>query len=264
MRYFTFLLIVALLAITINLTGDDMYKDFAKTASGLLYKITLNGAGDLPSNGDTVVLHYTGKFEDGKVFDSSVDRDEPFSFQLGAGRVIKGWDEGVALLHVGDKATFVIPPEMGYGSTARGPIPANSTLIFDVELLSIVPTPKIEEYEVTGLELFTTDSGLQYYIIDPSSGDSPNQGSNVSVHYSGYLQSDNSLFDSSITRGTPFRFPLGMGRVIKGWDEGVALMQIGAKYRFIIPAELGYGSRAQGPIPAGSTLIFDVELISFN
>ncbi|MCF7918485.1 MAG: FKBP-type peptidyl-prolyl cis-trans isomerase [Candidatus Cloacimonetes bacterium] len=241
-----------------------MYSDFTKTSSGLLYKITQSGDGDLPHNGDTVVLHYTGTFENGEVFDSSLERGEPFSFELGAGRVIKGWDEGVALLHKGDKATFVIPPEIGYGSMQRGSIPANSTLLFDVELLDIKPAPRIEAYDVTGLELYTTDSGLQYYIVDPGTGDSPDQGSNVTVHYSGYLQSDNTLFDSSIKRDQPFRFQLGAGRVIKGWDEGVSLMKIGAKYRFIISPELGYGARAMGPIPAGSTLIFDVELLDFN
>lgn len=261
---FKCLLLCVLLAIFINLTGDDMYSDFTETASGLKYKITKHGEGELPSRGDTVVLHYTGKLENGDIFDSSYHRNQPFSFELGAGRVIKGWDEGVALLHVGDKATFVIPPEIGYGSRNMGSIPANSTLIFDVELLEIKPQPKIEEFNIAGLEINTTDSGLQYYIVEPGTGDSPSNGSYVSVHYTGYLQSDNSMFDSSIKRNQPFRFPLGAGRVIKGWDEGVALMKIGAKYRFIIPAELGYGNRATGPIPAGSTLIFDVELLDFN
>ncbi len=238
-----------------------MYKDFTTTDSGLKYKITSHGDGKLAKSGDTVIMHYTGKFEDGEVFDSSYDRNEPFSFPLGAGRVIAGWDEGVALLHKGDKATFVIPPEIGYGSTRRGSIPANSTLIFDVELLNII---SIEPYEVAGLEIHSTDSGLQYYIVDPGKGDSPSQGSNVEVNYTGYLQSNNEMFDSSLNRGTPFRFPLGLGKVIKGWDEGVALMKIGARYRFIVPPDLGYGDRGVGPIPAGSTLIFDVELLNFN
>lgn len=259
----SYIIIAVLLLISLNLRGNDMYSDYVTTDSGLKYKITLHGEGLMPENGDKVVLHYTGKFENGEVFDSSLQRNKPFSFELGAGRVIKGWDEGVALLHVGDKATFVIPPEIGYGSMARGPIPANSTLIFDVELLDIEPQPKVEPYITEGLELHTTDSGLQYYIVDPGNGDMPSQGSLVSVHYTGYLQ-DDTIFDSSVKRGEPFMFQLGIGRVIKGWDEGVALMKTGAKYRFIIPSDLGYGSRSAGPIPAGSTLIFDVELLDFN
>lgn len=253
--------LILILLICITLSGEDMYNDFSKTESGLRYKITSHGSGKLAKHGDTVVMHYTGKFENGDIFDSSYNRNEPFTFPLGAGRVIKGWDEGVALLHEGDKATFVIPPELGYGSMKRGSIPANSTLIFDVELLEIV---SVDPYIVDGLNLNTTDSGLQYYIVDPGKGDSPDQGSNVTVHYTGYLQSNNQMFDSSVQRGQPFRFQLGLGKVIRGWDEGVALMKIGAKYRFIIPPELGYGDRNVGPIPANSILIFDVELIDFN
>jgi len=252
---------VLCLILFLNLSGADMYKDFIKTDTGLMYKITTHGAGKLAKSGDTVIMHYTGKFENGEVFDSSLDRGEPFSFPLGAGRVIKGWDEGVAYLHIGDKATFVIPPEIGYGSTNRGSIPANSTLIFDVELLDIL---SIDAYDINGLELHTTNSGLKYYIVDAGKGDSPSQGSKVDVHYTGYLESNNEMFDSSISRGIPFSFQLGNGRVIKGWDEGVALMKIGAKYRFIVPAHLGYGERGVGPIPAGSSLIFDVELLNFN
>jgi FKBP-type peptidyl-prolyl cis-trans isomerase len=110
---------------------------------------------------------------------------------------------------------------------------------------------------------WTTETGLTIEILKAGEGEVATKGQTVFVHYTGWLL-DGTKFDSSVDRDTPFSFPLGGGRVIKGWDEGVSLMQIGAKYRFIIPAELGYGSRAQGPIPAGSTLIFDVELISFN
>lgn len=88
--------------------------------------------------GDIVVVHYTGKLPDGKKFDSSVDRGTPFKFTLGAGEVIKGWDVGVAGMTVGEKRTLTIPPEMGYGDRAQGPIPANSTLIFDIEMVGLV------------------------------------------------------------------------------------------------------------------------------
>ena len=100
-------------------------------------KIT-SGAGSVPKRGDTVTVHYTGWLTDGTKFDSSVDRDEPFSFVLGTGQVIQGWDQGVAGMCVGEKTRLTIPPEMAYGEQGYpGAIPPNATLIFEVELLSV-------------------------------------------------------------------------------------------------------------------------------
>jgi len=120
----------------------------------------------------------------------------------------------------------------------------------------------------------TTLSGLQYIILS-SSGKSdvamPKKGDYVEVHYTGWLydvtapENKGKKFDSSVDRGQPFVFPLGLGRVIKGWDEGVALMQVGEKRRLIIPADLGYGARGAGAvIPSNATLIFDVELLGIK
>ncbi|MEK7572157.1 MAG: FKBP-type peptidyl-prolyl cis-trans isomerase [Patescibacteria group bacterium] len=95
------------------------------------------GTGAEVKSGDTVVIHYTGTLPDGTKFDSSLDRNEPFETQIGVGQVIKGWDEGVVGMKVGGKRKLTIPPDMGYGTQAVGPIPANSTLLFDVELLEI-------------------------------------------------------------------------------------------------------------------------------
>ncbi len=96
------------------------------------------GKGQEVKSGDTVVMHYTGTLENNTKFDSSYDRDEPFITQIGVGHVIKGWDEGVLGMKIGGKRKLIIPPEMGYGSRGVGPIPANSTLIFEMELLEIM------------------------------------------------------------------------------------------------------------------------------
>ena len=97
------------------------------------------GTGAVPKKGQTCVMHYTGRLTNGKKFDSSVDRGQPFEFTLGVGQVIKGWDQGVATMKVGSKAKLTIPPELGYGSrnVGNGLIPPNSTLVFEVELLKI-------------------------------------------------------------------------------------------------------------------------------
>jgi FKBP-type peptidyl-prolyl cis-trans isomerase len=108
------------------------------TASGLTYIITEQGTGAQLKAGDNVIINYTGLLTNGMKFDSSLDRGEAFSFPLGAGRVIKGWDEGVQKLRVGDKATLIIPPSLGYGARgAGGVIPPEATLIFIVEVMGV-------------------------------------------------------------------------------------------------------------------------------
>jgi FKBP-type peptidyl-prolyl cis-trans isomerase len=117
---------------------EKLAAGFDKTASGLRYQFIQKGNGKQAENGKTVSVHYQGSLENGKVFDSSYPRKKPIEFRLGQGQVIEGWDEGIALLKVGDKARFVIPSYLGYGSSgAGGVIPPNATLVFDVELMDV-------------------------------------------------------------------------------------------------------------------------------
>jgi len=122
--------------------------------------------------------------------------------------------------------------------------------------------PDASKAESQGSEnVITTDSGLKYIVLQEGSGAAPQTGQTVVVHYTGTLE-NGKKFDSSRDRNRPFQFKLGVGQVIKGWDEGVAKMTVGSRYKLIIPPELGYGSRgAGGVIPPNATLIFDVELL---
>jgi FKBP-type peptidyl-prolyl cis-trans isomerase len=113
----------------------EVSEKYVTTPSGLKYLDMVEGSGETPQSGQTVMVHYTGTLVDGTKFDSSRDRNRPFEFKLGAGQVIKGWDEGIATMKIGGRRQLVIPPSLGYGSRGIGPIPPNSTLVFDVELL---------------------------------------------------------------------------------------------------------------------------------
>jgi len=117
---------------------EQLAAGFDRTESGLRYKMIQKGDGKRAEAGKTVAVHYEGSLENGKVFDSSYPRKKPIEFRLGQGQVIEGWDEGIALLQVGDKARFVIPSDLAYGAAgAGGVIPPNATLIFDVELMEV-------------------------------------------------------------------------------------------------------------------------------
>ena len=117
-------------------SGVNMADETITTASGLQIKTMIVGTGDKAEVGKTAVVHYTGWLLDGTKFDSSVDRGTPFEFPLGQGRVIKGWDEGVATMNIGGKVELIIPPDLGYGASgAGGVIPPNATLKFEVEFL---------------------------------------------------------------------------------------------------------------------------------
>jgi FKBP-type peptidyl-prolyl cis-trans isomerase len=117
---------------------NPMDEQIVQTATGLGYVDLVEGTGAKAASGDSVTVHYTGWLKDGSKFDSSVDRGQPFAFALGRGRVIKGWDEGVATMKVGGKRRLIIPAHLGYGDRgAAGVIPPGATLVFEVELLGI-------------------------------------------------------------------------------------------------------------------------------
>lgn len=232
-----------------------------KTTSGLEYTITEKGSGKKPQIGDKVIVHYTGKLTNDTVFDSSVNRGQPFEFKLGAGQVIKGWDEAFLLLQIGDKATIKFGPELGYGAQANGKIPANSTLIFDVELIDI--KEGIRAWDVKGKDTIKTASGLKYIIIQENkTGEQAVVGTIAEFNYSGFL-ADGKMFDSSVERAQPLSIKVGQKQLMPGWDEGIALLRKGEKAKFIIPAELALGAAGYPPIiPPNSDLVMDIEMLN--
>lgn len=358
--------------------GIPECKEMKTTASGLQYGVLTAGREEPPpAANDVVIVHYTGWLTNGTRFDSSRDRDEPFRTPLDG--VIAGWIEGLQLMAPGARYKFVIPPALGYGDRVVSSIPANSTLVFDVELLEVIRMPRFRpadqdkqqtresglKYEVvkkgtgpacspgdgvsfrfalfsvdgelkvcteqnnqrlsgtrdtlafpflqelmdlmqvgdvfrvevpaelcqkdrpiaglppgattvweiellgsTGVPKFqasdpknlkTTDSGLQYEVIKEGTGKRPTATSRVLAHYTGWF-TDGKVFDSSYRRGLPSEF--GLDQVIKGWTEGLQLMQEGAEYQFVIPSELAYGSEGRGEaIPPNATLVFRVVLL---
>ena len=223
------------------------------------------GTGKPAMAGSTLKVHYTGWLVSGRKFGSSKDLGKPFEVVLGVGTMIKGWEAGLDGMREGGVRWLRVPPSMGYGASAFTMIPPNSTLVFRVELVESMVDPEVAANmdffpDTASLTFENGSEGLRYAVIQQGEGEPAKVGAAVKVHYTGWM-TNGYKFDSSRDRGQPFVFPLGQGRVIRGWDLGVAGMLPGEKRILVIPPGLGYGSRGAGPIPGGATLIFAVEYL---
>ena len=210
---------------------------------------TILGKGATATKGDVVTVNYRGNLLDATVFDETKGKP-PFSFVLGKGEVIKGWDEGVVGMKVGGKRVLSLPPEFGYGDQAVGPIPAKSTLIFEVELLRVdrqgaQPMIEIEE-------------------LAPGTGDGAKAGDTLEVHYTGTFV-NGQKFDSSRDRNQTFKVVLGKTGIIKGFELGLTGMKEGGRRKVTIPYALAYGEEGRPPvIPPRSALVFDLEVVKIT
>jgi FKBP-type peptidyl-prolyl cis-trans isomerase len=250
------------------LVKNKVRKEVKSTASGLQYEVLKEGNGPKPTTENTVKVHCTGFFIDGKKFVSTLDQGKPYEFQLDS--EIQGFKEGLQLMSKGSKYKFYIPTELAYGQNPQPEVAIlpGSTLIFEVELLDFKESekqigPKFLEQNKKKSGVKVTASGLQYEVIKQGIGKKPTASNTVKVHYTGTLV-DGTKFDSSVDRGEPTEF--GVNQVIPGWIEGLQLMAVGSKYKFYIPSELAYGDNPPpgGVIQPGSTLIFDVELLEIK
>jgi len=251
---------------TFDVFGGASEDDYTTTATGLQYIINEEGAGASPEDGELVSVHYTGWLEDGTQFDSSVEGGQPFQFVLGQRMVIQGWDEGVAFLKEGGKGRLIIPPDLGYGPAGSGGvIPPEATLIFDVELIEILPGPPEDPEDIALSEYTATDSGLSYYDLEVGDGAVPEEGQQLLVHYTGWLE-DGTQFDSSLSRGQPIVIVLGSEQALEGWHEALASMNVGGKRQIIVPPELAFGDEGAGGglIPPDATLVFQLELLDIQ
>ena len=213
-------------------------------------------------------VHYTGWLPDGTLFESTRKGGVPAT--LPYTDVIDGWKRGMIGMKPGGIRKLVIPPALAYGSQGKGSIPANSPLIFEIELVeSVKNEPRAGDIPTltdgtspgdvdTGLKDMA--DGLKYR--DLKVGDGPEitpQTQDVTVHYVGWL-TDGLMFDSSRPRNEPLT--IGLNNVIQGWKRGMIGMKAGGIRKLVIPAPLGYGSRGSGEIPPDATLVFEVELLS--
>jgi peptidylprolyl isomerase len=241
-------IVVVLLALSLGCADETA--NWEKMASGVRYVDIEEGEGPEVKGGDTIRVHYTGwQARGGEVFDTSHKRGQPFTFPVGAGKVVKGWDEGVVGMKVGGKRKLFIPAAMGYGASGAGKIPPYADLMFEIELVEIVP-------EIPRRPTRTED-------LKVGAGAEAKEGATVSVHYTGWLTNGGKKFDSSYDHApaSPFQFKLGAGNVIRGWDEGVVGMKVGGKRRLLIPSESAYGAAGKGDIPPNADLTFEVELL---
>ncbi len=257
------------------------------TPTGLEYKfIKKSEANKKASLGSNVKIDIVTSIADSVIFDSKkINNNEPVPTPILPAQHNGDLQEGFAMMHQGDIADFRAIVDSVMREQKQWPPFAKSgdTMSFKVEMVEIKTKEEIEKEEKMASiseeksitryiidnklsdKVIKTPSGLYYIITQKGSGPNIEIGETVSMNYTGYLLNGN-VFDSNIDpkfkHVTPFDFPLGKGRVIKGWDEGIALLNKGAKAKLIIPSRLGYGSRAMGEkIPANSVLIFDVEVL---
>ncbi|MFH8626635.1 FKBP-type peptidyl-prolyl cis-trans isomerase [Streptomyces vietnamensis] len=309
MRRLAGLLVVPLLLLSTAACGDDKGSDSASMKNGLPAitagekfgeKPTLSkGEGDPPKDlkvnvisegngavtkkGDALQVNYLGQAWDSTTpFDNSFDRGQPFDLTLGAGQVIKGWDQGLEGQKVGSRIEIGIPPELGYGAQGQGDIKPNATLVFVVDILKAVTIPK----SATGTVVAQDDKDLpkvgtntdgkapsltvpktdpptklvSNYVLE-SKGEAVKATDTVVVNYVAALWKDGKVFDSTYTTGKPQNFPLSQ-LTLKGLKDGLVGKKIGSRVLIVAPPSEAFGDQEKQGIPKNSTLVFAVDILT--
>ena len=281
----TFSLIFSTLFILVSLQACAQNGGYSKKDTGLQYRFFRgDGQNGNPQVTDIVTVKMDYFINDSLLF-TSTKLGKPMQFPLSPAAFKGDFFEGIATMSIGDSASFLCPADSVFLRIFRVKqmppfVKPGAIMRFEIALDSFLTKEAFEEAKVAesqalieasnqslksyiaekGITSMPTESGLYYVETLKGTGKFPQKGERIKVHYKGTLL-DGTPFDSSIERNQPFEFVLGMGQVIRGWDEGLALMQEGGKATLILPFNLAYGERAAGQIPPFSPLVFEVELI---
>lgn len=286
-------LLVLLLVAIFAACSNNPHKGFKKTDNDLYYKFHVKNDGEKPEVGMLVSMLMVYSDAKGEVLMDTREDGTPFVLEFILSEYPGDIYEGIGMMSVGDSATFILDAEKFFTLTAKMPmmpemIEPGSSLTFDIKLVDVLTEDEYMEEQMklaegrmrenelragaedgllaaylaqNNINVLPRESGLIFIEKEKGSGEKVAPGKTVSVHYEGRLL-DGTVFDSSIERGEPIEFPIGVGHVIPGWDEGISLMNVGGKAQLIVPSHLAYGERGAGNIiPSYSTLIFDVEVV---
>jgi FKBP-type peptidyl-prolyl cis-trans isomerase len=237
------------------------------------------GKGRCPVKGEKVELDFSATLLNGQPVGSTFDSPEKFSFVLGEGYTIQGWEEIVPKMHLGDRVKAIIPFDMAYGEHSVGEIPAYANLVYDIKLLKITTAAELQAEAERALKALKeeseraffdylkvnnitdyTASGLFFAKSLVTEGAQPQKGQTARIKFDASYLDGTPLGDSE-QLGGQYDLVIGEGKVLKGLEEGVSLMRVGEKARFVLPYTLAYGANPYGNIPAYSNLVFDVELL---
>lgn len=268
-------------------TGKSGEVKFKTTKSGVGYYFHIqNKDAKTPAEGDIMTLRLTYGAPDSVYYSSDMNPGGNMMLPMSSSKNEGDLFEALAMMHLGDSASFMVNADTFFLKTAGFPeIPpfavgveqlrfnvsldkiqteAEIQAEFEAEMLEAqsAETVKIQEYLTANNIVATpTESGMYYIEEVKGKGAKPQAGEKVKVHYTGTLL-DGTKFDSSVDRGQPFEFTLGVGQVIRGWDEGIGMMNVGSKGKLVIPSNMGYGERGAGKdIPPYAPLVFEVELL---